>query len=345
MFNTPSDSAPSLLIVSENPDDIRMGEFVAMTLGLTPSQAVTPSVLTSTLQTEKPELVFWDADAGETSAQWLSILMDSQLLTERIFAFSNGDFFHSEFWEPKLKAVIEAKRPVPFHHHIWRRFDEPLPFILSRLAGSLLRKNESASSPNGQGSLQLFFPEDCWKQTLPIHRSSHRRPAVTALEKVLSDHKVPKRLASLVASAADELLLNAIYEAPVLRRAGAPRGTEIHYQRVFDRSKDMELQERERVALELATTGSYLGIMVRDQWGSLPHTVLDALFQSEGESASNASGAGKHGLLSVVGSGISIRAHVVPDKLTEVALFIPTGVSFKDFRGGMRFLSMQRAQD
>ena len=44
----------------------------------------------------------------------------------------------------------------------------------------------------------------------------------------------------------------------------------------------------------------------------------------------------------IVGSGISIRVHVIPGSLTEVALFIPTGVTFKEFRSGMRFLSIHR---
>ena len=342
MFNTDSETGPSLLIVSENSDDFRMGEFVAMTLGLTPQKAVSPLSLQETLRSQKPQLIFWDADSGETSAQWLSLLIESRIPTDRIFAFSSGDFFHSDFWLPKMKAAVEAKRALPFQHHIWRRLDDPMPFLLSRLAGATLNKAAPATMGQDSSSLRLFFPDGCWKQTLPIHRSGHRSAAVKALENVLGERNVPKRLASLVASATDELLLNAIYEAPVLQTAGTKGGSGLHYQRVFDRSKDMELKERERVTLELATTSNYLGIMVRDQWGSLPTTVLDALFQSEGDGTALGADRGKHGLSSIVGSGISMRIHVVPDQLTEVALFIPTGVTFKEFRSGIRFLSIHR---
>jgi len=191
--------------------------------------------------------------------------------------------------------------------------------------------------------LTRFFPENCWKQSLPIRKTSHRPIAVQALEKVLAEKQVTKRLACLIANAADELLLNAIYEAPVLLRHEGDIKKEFRYQKTFDRSKDMELKERERITLELATTDQYLGVLVRDQWGSMPPQVLNGLFDFEGEDAQpDPRKPARHGLTSIVGSGISMRIHTVPDHLTEVALFIPTGGTFKEFRGGMRFLSLQR---
>ena len=345
MVNPESAPTPSLLVLSDRPEDESLADFCAMTNGLRSIKTHSPDALRHALQHENPRVIFWDADSEKMASQQMDILTKARVPPRRIFAFSGDDFVHSKFWSPIFRNWLDAGGGLPFSHHIWRRNIEPLPFLLSRMIGMSAGggAENNPSSLARPSALTQFFPEGCWKQSLPIQKTSHRSVAVRALEKVLGEKQASKRLASLVANATDELLLNAIYEAPVMLRNEGDIKKEFRYQKVFDRSKEMNLKERERVVLELATADQYLGVLVRDQWGSLPLHVLNGLFDFEGDDPQPVPKKPvRHGLTSIVGSGISLRIHTVPGQLTEVALFIPTGGTFKEFRGGMRFLSLQR---
>ena len=344
MVNFESARTPSLLVLSDLPGDESLADFCAMTNGLRTVKAHSPDALRHALNQENPRVIFWDADSQEMALAQLGILREARVSPNRIFAWSEDDFVHSKFWKPFFNNCLKTGVGLPFSHHIWRRNVEPLPFLLSRMVGMSAGSGGEDSAPvrPSPSALTQLFPDHCWKQALPIQKTSHRSVAVRALEKVLGEKQVTKRLASLVANATDELLLNAIYEAPVMMRNDGDIKREFRYQKVFDRSKEMPLKDRERVVLELATTDQYLGVLVRDQWGSMPAQVLSGLFDFEGEDTQpDPRRPARHGLTSIVGSGISLRVHTVPGQLTEVALFIPTGGTFKEFRGGMRFLSLQ----
>ena len=94
------------------------------------------------------------------------------------------------------------------------------------------------------------------------------------------------RVASAAMLVADELLSNAVHNAPV-DAAGA------HYRRDLPRDTDLELDERHQVRLRWACDARYLAIEVRDRWGTLTRDViLRALAQIDVRDSGGGAGMG-----------------------------------------------------
>ncbi|MBP6628912.1 MAG: hypothetical protein KBG28_07395 [Kofleriaceae bacterium] len=108
-----------------------------------------------------------------------------------------------------------------------------------------------------------------------VARRLTRSQARSALVHELSDHLhaagQSARVASMAMLVADELLSNAVHNAPV-DAAG------VAYRRDTPRDQDFALTEREAVALRWGCDARYVAIEVRDRFGSLRRdTVLAAL--------------------------------------------------------------------
>lgn len=315
-----------------------MISFVAQTQGLHLVRAQTTGAIQEALLNDRPALIFWNTDDERLGPVQFEALSNAKFPSSRVFALTQAEISDDSWLGVILSEQSRQGIPPPFSHQIWRRYMEPMPFLIARLASFALQSEKP--SPSSAPALIRFFADGSWNQKLQIVRSSHKKAAVGALEKVLTEKNVPKRLATLVATAADELLLNAIYEAPVARGT-APGAKELRYQRVFDRNKDLELNDREKVSLVLAASPTHMGVMVRDQWGSIPKEALEKILWA-GPSASDEKAPSRLGLSSVAGAGISLHVHCVPEILTEVTLLIPICSTFRDFRSGFRFSSVVR---
>jgi hypothetical protein len=89
-----------------------------------------------------------------------------------------------------------------------------------------------------------------------------RDAAVTALAKDVVAVGLPDRIGSLVSVIADELIANALYAAPVDDAGKRFRAGE-------SRDQARPLGERDVVTMRWATDARYLGIEVRDRYGSI----------------------------------------------------------------------------
>jgi hypothetical protein len=89
-----------------------------------------------------------------------------------------------------------------------------------------------------------------------------RDRAVAQLTRDVVGAGLQDRVGSLVSVIADELLVNALYTAPV-------DGAGAQFRRDEPRDKKRALVDRDAVTLRWATDGRYLAIEVKDHWGSL----------------------------------------------------------------------------
>jgi hypothetical protein len=170
-----------------------------------------------------------------------------------------------------------------------------------------------------------------------ITRAGHKRSAVDAVQNIFVSQDVNSRLSALVAQAVDELIMNAIFDAPVL-----PNGMPLR--RGTDRAADFELIQQEHVTLEVASTDDYVGISVGDQFGSLKKGVLMSFLGRDYHDEAyvprkNDPGAGL-GLNGIVQTGLSLIFACKPGVRTEVMIFFKKDATYKEFRGGFRFLSV-----
>ena len=104
-----------------------------------------------------------------------------------------------------------------------------------------------------------------------LTRASQRSHVVTDLSAQIRARGQSARVASMAMLVADELLSNAVHNAPV-DDAG------VHYRADLPRDIEIELDPRHQVAMRWGCDGRYLAIEVTDRFGSLDRpTILRAL--------------------------------------------------------------------
>lgn len=137
------------------------------------------------------------------------------------------------------------------------------------------------------------------------------------------------RTVELINSIADELVTNAIFNAPV-DEFGNPK------YRHHKRSEELVLSEEEAATLEFACDGDYIAISTCDPFGSLKQsTVINylnrCLVKGPTQISKDSGGAGL-GLYKVFQSVSKFVINIDPGKQTEVMALIDLRLSMKEFR-------------
>jgi hypothetical protein len=146
-----------------------------------------------------------------------------------------------------------------------------------------------------------------------ITRSGQRPHVVGKLAEAVRARGQSPRVASMAMLAADELISNAIHNAPV-DSAG------VHYLKDVRRDVDLELDERHQVRLRWGCDARYLAIEVSDNFGSLERDIILRALASQ-EVRESGGGAG-------MGLALSYRScdHLVfnlaPRRRTEIIALI-----------------------
>ena len=170
----------------------------------------------------------------------------------------------------------------------------------------------------------LHYGASGFEQLVP---STASMEATTARAQAFAERlQVPKWMAETVAELVHELLMNALYDAPV-DRTGKPRFA-------HDRKSPIELAPIEAARLRMFCDGMRLCIQVSDPFGRLLRKhVFEGLARglTQGEVDTSAGGAGL-GMAVVHNSCLAIVYDVLPEKQTEVTAFIDLEVNRRDFR-------------
>ncbi|HSI05243.1 MAG: hypothetical protein ACAI38_03275 [Myxococcota bacterium] len=161
-----------------------------------------------------------------------------------------------------------------------------------------------------------------------ITSSAGRFGPMKDLESYLHAIGANRRLAALAHSVADELLMNAIYNAPA-----DPQGNPKYASR--SRTEQVELLPDETVSFSFACDGQYLGLCVADRFGRLEtDTVRNYLrkcfLQGENQIDTKDGGAGL-GLYYIFQSLNHFIINVARGKRTELIGLMDISGSFKDF--------------
>ncbi|MCG8424346.1 MAG: hypothetical protein MJE77_41165 [Proteobacteria bacterium] len=143
-----------------------------------------------------------------------------------------------------------------------------------------------------------------------------KRDALIAVSEHAMEVGARRQVVAKIESVADELLMNALYDAPAIRQ-GVSRKTRIH------KSNINEMPSREAALLRYACDGRYFALSVEDSYGELhKETILDHLSRARAERgrprpSENGSGAGL-GLYFILSSVTRFIANVEPGTRTEV---------------------------
>lgn len=169
-----------------------------------------------------------------------------------------------------------------------------------------------------------------------ITNSSDKASILYNIEKWLDKQEVNSRIAGQVLTVADELIMNAFYDAPV-----DDNGVMIFKQK--ERSEAIVMPEDKKISIEIATDKNQnICLCVQDQYGSLSASRLvkhlGKKYQREEYTPdANYAGAGL-GLVSALINGVSLSFKVVPKEKTEVLVMFPKTTSYRDYKKQSQFI-------
>ncbi len=162
--------------------------------------------------------------------------------------------------------------------------------------------------------------------------ASRREARFERMRAFFEKHDVSPRLITTILDASEELVMNALYDAPY--EAG-------YFERPIDRDEDVSLPDYLACEISYGIEEGSAFVCLRDPFGSLTRfRLLEVLHRCNAIGGSvdidpSRGGAGL-GLWRVIGSASTVAVHVVPGTLTE--LFV--GFSMTDGRRGVRPCAM-----
>ena len=230
--------------------------------------------------------------------------------------------------------------------------DESKHIISSSLYGNLLQRNYAplGETTNFYGrilkrelndkamGLENLLSSNAKIQTIKFTKTSQKQDAVEAIRNYVISAKFKGRLSSIIANAADEVLMNAMFDAPV-----DELGKRIYAQ--TPRNTNIQLEGKSLVEMQIGFDENYLAITVADQFGSLEKnsivTHMMKNYMEENYKLKLTSAGAGLGLANVFRSGANFLFSCDQGVRTEVSLFFKRTASFKDFKQQFRFLGTQ----
>jgi hypothetical protein len=222
----------------------------------------------------------------------------------------------------------EATRSNAIGHFCVRNFDDFGLNWISKLCVPLF-------NPDPFG-LKFYADEEAKINTIELKNARERRIALEAMGNLLIKKEIHVRAVEMIIRVADELLMNAIYDAPYSHQQG-------RYRKELSREEDFPLEGKERVFLNLVFNKDFVVMSIQDQFGSfVAHHAFEAAKKDYTEHAYRANaavqgaGLGLHGIAT---SGVGTMISCKTDVATEAVIAFPYYKSFKETKKGFSSFS------
>jgi hypothetical protein len=232
--------------------------------------------------------------------------------------------------EPLRRSLRYLAESAAIHDVLARRdFESPPPawevvMVARRLAGA-------AAPP-----LAAYLDWGSSAIDLDVRVTADRDAASARIQDFIAALGAPRRVAEMFAELGHELIMNAMYDAPV---DGFGRA-----RYAADRKADLVLADHERPAVRLATDGTRVALQVRDPFGRLERRhVVDGLARglAGGELDRSHGGAGL-GMLVCHNASTALWFDVAPGQRTEVTALLELDVNLRELRTSARSLHFWR---
>lgn len=256
------------------------------------------------------------------------------VIAESIGLFSdkvNANAFHFISSEELERVPYLIKSPI-FGHFIIRKYADPSE------AGAHYSRVVRATQSDRAFGLKQLLSEQAKIQTVKFNISTQKQSAVEAVKNYLIQAKFQSRMATVIANAVDEILMNAMFDAPVDHLgkpilASTPRSTPI------------KLTGQNEVEMQVGFDGHYVGVTAIDLFGSLDKvklmTHISKIYTDEEYKVRTSVAGAGIGLATVFRSGGSFFFVSERQLRTEVTVFFKRTDSFREFKDQFRFLSTQ----
>jgi hypothetical protein len=178
--------------------------------------------------------------------------------------------------------------------------------------------------------LEKYFSWGVDSVTTTIQSSEGKGPLLKEMERYAEALGVNSRLAGQFCTVADELITNALYNAP---RDGNGQSRYAH----LSRSQPVRLEQTEQIEIRYCCDGRLLGISASDPFGSLAEDRLLAylgkcLRKGEDQVDDKPGGAGL-GLYYIFEAVSHLVVNIAPGRRTEIIGLIDVQGTYRDFSG------------
>lgn len=314
-----------VLLVSSEERDLEFFSAAAKAASLPFLKVASPEQACSELKSNPTALVIVDAST-EALYGAFERCVDEKLGLFSESVNSNNFFFVATCEFQEAPYLVRSEIFGNFIHRSFTEIDIPL---IGRLF---------ATAASGQAfGVEKYVGPESKIQTIKITKSGQKKSIVESLKAQLFQIGFKTRMATIIATATDELIMNAIFDAPV-----DEAGKHIYSQ--TPRSAALDLVEKNEVEMKIAFDGALLGISMLDHHGSLNKKKLlgqhlgKSYASDEYKTVQTSAGAGL-GLANVYRNCGGIIFSCENSECTEVNLFYRKLESFKDFKDQFRFLS------
>jgi hypothetical protein len=245
---------------------------------------------------------------------------DADFVAEQVRAHSKvrGILWTAEPLRRSLRHLVETRTI----DNVLGRKD----FESSPRAWEVLMVARRLMSPSGPPPIAAYLDWGFSATEVEVRTTGDRDAAVGEIQNFVGMLGVPKRVAEMFGELAHELIMNAMYDAPV-DQSGRPKYA-------FDRKADIRLADEERPVVRIATDGSKLVMQVRDPFGRLERKhVFEGLARglAGGEMDSSHGGAGL-GMMVCHNASSAMFFDVARGRYTEVTALFELDMNLRELR-------------
>lgn len=270
--------------------------------------------------------IFLEASKIETLTQYETLIQDqlgflkgadvalrTYLLSERTLSQSR-DLIQSLFF---VNFIEKPKENLEKHAELYAQMLQAMEAFLEE-------------------PVQGFLQPKAHIQKLFLNHTMQKQEAVEEVRQYLIAAQVPARIANFIGNATDELLMNALFDAPV-----DEFGTPLYS--ATARTQAREIPANEQVELGIGFDGSRIVLKVTDQFGSIDRQRLlnhvSANYKETSYTIKPGQAGAGLGLATVYNTGASLVYRCEQKVQTQVILTCEVFASYKEFKSQFKFFS------
>lgn len=245
---------------------------------------------------------------------------DADFIAEQVRAHSKvrGVLWTAEPLRRSLRYLVETRT---IDNVLGRKDFESAP-----RSWEILMVARRMMSPSGPPPISAYLDWGFSAMEVEVRTTGDRDAAVGEIQNFVGALGVPKRVGDLFGELGHELIMNAMYDAPVDQH-GRPKYA-------LDRKADIRLGDEERPTVRVATDGSKLVMQVRDPFGRLERKhVFEGLARglAGGEMDSSHGGAGL-GMMVCHNASSAMFFDVARGRHTEVTAVFELDMNLRELR-------------
>lgn len=317
-----------LILISGRPEDTAFAGRVASHNNLQIHQIADCHDAIDEIMRLKPEIILVDGNSDEKVFH-LSKELKSRLGSMSDLADANKIHFIASSDLNEAKHITQCEY---FGSFIKRTYHEP---IKAELAGDRYARIICSQLNPDNPTLEPYLLPGAQIQSIQMKSSKEKIAIVDAIKSYSSKAKFGSRPTTLIANCADELIMNAVFNAPV-----DPFG-----KKLFDttpRDLDFALTGQHEVSVSVGYDGKVLALMVSDLYGSVDKDKIifhiSSAYSHSEYRVKMIAGAGL-GLSNIFQTGGSLVFNVEKGNRTDVVALFERTENYRAFKDQFRFFS------